>query len=594
MAFLRNLLASILGFFIASGFVFLFFLIIISFTSASSEKETLIVKDNSILELDLTKPINDHGGTYNFPGMEYFNYDDHSGLYDILNAIEYAKTDDKIKGISIKNSKDLQGGIATTKAIRDALADFKSNGKFIYSYGDNYTQKEYYLSSVADSVFLNPVGNLELKGLGAEILFYKDFQDQTGIKLEVIRHGKYKSAVEPYLQNSMSDANREQMTELLNSVWTTISEDIANSRNIALENLNTITDNLAARTATLAVKNHIIDNAYYHDQYIDLLKKVTETSTDDDLEYVNIYDYADQVATKLFLNPNPGKIAIIFAQGEIMYGEGSNTIIGQDIMIKALKEAREDDDIEGVILRVNSPGGSALASDIIWREVELTENVKPVYVSMGNYAASGGYYISCSAEKIFAEPNTITGSIGVFGILPNIKELANKWGIHSEQIGTHKASNGYSLFNGLTENKRAEVKEGIETFYNNFVSKVAEGRHMTFDEVDAVARGRVWSGNDALKKGLVDEIGGLKETIEALATDKNITDYSIVTYPEYDGDINDLIRRFSNESASLSLSTEEQLKKELGTETYEILKKLNTLQQAKGIQARLPFEIEIQ
>lgn len=590
MAFLRNLLAAILGFFIATGLIFLFFLLIAT-AAASTDENIVLVKHNSILEIDLDLPLSDYGGEYSYVDLEFLNYENYTGLYHILDAIEYAKTDDDITGISIKNSTFIQGGFANIKAIRDAIEDFKASGKFVYSYSDGYSQKDYYLASVADSVFLTPVGDLELKGLSSEILFYKDLQDKTGIKLEVIRHGEYKSAVEPFLQNEMSPANREQITELLSSIWQTIATDMANSRGIDFAQFNTITDELGARTAELAVANHIIDKAFYIDQYEELLKDASGLPAFEELRTVNIYEYAEHISKKLFIGQKPNKIAIIFAQGEIQYAEGSNQIIGQDVMIRALREARENDDVQGIVLRVNSPGGSALASDIIWREVQVTQSVKPVYVSMGNYAASGGYYISCGAEKIFAEPNTITGSIGVFGLLPNIKELANNWGINSQQVGTNKSSNGYSIFQGLTEEKRTEIQESIENFYKTFVNKVAEGRNMTFEEVDAVARGRVWSGTDALDKGLVDELGGLNATIEALANDKDITEYSIETYPKYENitSLETLLGRF----ASSNTLAEEQLEKELGTETYTILKKLNQLNQLKGIQARLPYELEI-
>ncbi|GLB48987.1 signal peptide peptidase SppA [Neptunitalea lumnitzerae] len=590
MAFLRNLLAAILGFFIATGLIFLFFLLIAT-AAASTDENIVLVKHNSILEIDLDLPLSDYGGEYSYVDLEFLNYENYTGLYHILDAIEYAKTDDDITGISIKNSTFIQGGFANIKAIRDAIEDFKASGKFVYSYSDGYSQKDYYLASVADSVFLTPVGDLELKGLSSEILFYKDLQDKTGIKLEVIRHGEYKSAVEPFLQNEMSPANREQITELLSSIWKTIATDMANSRGIDFAQFNTITDELGARTAELAVANHIIDKAFYLDQYEELLKDASGLPAFEELRTVNIYEYAEHISKKLFIGQKPNKIAVIFAQGEIQYAEGSNQIIGQDVMIKALREARENDDVQGIVLRVNSPGGSALASDIIWREVQVTQSVKPVYVSMGNYAASGGYYISCGAEKIFAEPNTITGSIGVFGLLPNIKELANNWGINSQQVGTNKSSNGYSIFQGLTEEKRTEIQESIENFYKTFVNKVAKGRNMTFEEVDAVARGRVWSGTDALDKGLVDELGGLNATIEALANDKDITEYSIETYPKYENitSLETLLGRF----ASSSTLAEEQLEKELGTETYTILKKLNELNQLKGIQARLPYELDI-
>ncbi|SFU50744.1 protease-4 [Pustulibacterium marinum] len=589
MAFLRNLLATILGFFIATGILFFGFLIFISIMS-SSDEEALAIKDNSILEIDLDQPIEDYGGTYTAENFEY-SESDYSGLFHILKAIDIAKTDDKIKGISIHNTSGTQGGIATIKALRDALISFKESGKFVYSYGDMYTQKDYYLSSVADSIYINPIGDFEFKGLASEVLFFKDLQDNTGVKMEVIRHGKYKSAVEPFLQNSMSEANREQITALLTSVWNTILDDVSNSRNISKEQLNSIADDLAARTPQKALSTGLADVVAYQDEYESLLRNKSGLSDNDDLEFVDIFEYSDKKGRKAILNKPNNKIAVIFAQGEIMYGKGSNQVIGQEIMIESLRDAREDDDVKGIVLRVNSPGGSALASDIIWREIEITKKEKPVYVSMGNYAASGGYYISCGAEKIIAEPNTITGSIGVFGMLPNVKGLADKWGIHAEQVQTNKNAAGYSVFQELDGNTKEVILEGIETIYETFVNKVAEGRNMTFEEVDAIAQGRVWSGTDAIKNGLVDKLGGLETTVNMLAEDKNIGDFTIETYPKYEVTLGEII--IKNLTSPKTELTQEAIKAQIGEETYQVIEQLKQFQEMKGIQARLPFELRI-
>lgn len=588
MAFLRNLSATILGIFIACGIMFLGMLLFISL-AASGDDDLIIVESNSVLELNLSKPLTDYGGKYTFVDFDY-NYEDYTGLYHILKAIKYAKTDANIKGISIRNPHGIQGGVSGIKAIRDALEDFKASGKFVYSYADMYSQREYYLGSVSDSVFVNPVGDLDFKGLSSEIMFFKDFQDQTGIKMEVIRHGEYKSAVEPFLQNSMSDPNREQITELLQSVWKTITGDISKSRSISPEKLNQVADSLGGRSPELALKNGLIDGIRYLDQYEGLLRKATGLKKDDEIRKVSIYDYAEHIANKVMLKTPKNKIAVIFAQGEISYGKGNNEIIGQEIMLQALREARSDEDVKGIILRVDSPGGDALASDIIWREVQITQLTKPVYVSMGNLAASGGYYISCGAEKIVAEPTTITGSIGVFGILPNVSGLAGKWGIHTEQVNTNAQSAGYSLFSGLTDAKRKELTESVERFYTTFVTKVAEGRNMTFEEVDAVARGRVWSGNEALEKGLVDEIGGLDYTIKSLAKDKGISGYTVESYPRYENSIEEILSKFGLTRTQI---TEQALEEHLGKETYQLLKQTEYLKNLQGIQARLPYELNI-
>lgn len=594
MAFLRNLLASILGVLIATGILFFIFLGFISIASSSilsaTDQEMVGIKDNSILEINLNQSIPDYGGSYTAENFEY-SESDYSGLFHILKAIETAKTDDQIKGISIQNTAGAQGGIATIKALRDALNDFKSSGKFIYSYGDVYTQKDYYLSSVADSVFINPVGDFEFKGLASEVLFYKELQEKTGIKMEVIRHGKYKSAVEPFLQNSMSDANREQITALLTAVWNSILDDIAESRNLSKETLNNIADNLAARSPKKAVTAGLADVVFYKDQYEAVLRNKIGIADNDDLEMVDLFEYSSKKGNKAILNKPKNEIAVIFAQGEIMYGKGNNQVIGQDVMIESLRKARGDKNVKGIVLRVNSPGGSALASDMIWREIEITKKEKPVYVSMGNYAASGGYYISCGAEKIVAEPTTITGSIGVFGMLPNVKGLADKWGVHAEQVQTNKNAAGYSVFQELDGNTKDVILESIESIYETFVNKVAEGRNMTFEEVDAIAQGRVWSGTDAIQLGLVDQLGGLEETINMLAEDKNVGEYSISTYPKYELTLGEIILK--NLTSPKTKLTQEALKAQVGEEAYQVLEQLQHFQEMKGVQARLPYELRI-
>lgn len=515
MAFLRNLLASILGVFIATGIMFFVFLMFISILSAGSGSDVVTVHNNSILELQFNKPLKDYGGRFLITDIDH-SYENYDGMNHILEAIRAAKTDSKIKGISVYNTF-LMGGMAQTKALRDALDDFKNSGKFVYAYSDIMLQKDYYLSSVADSIFLNPLGEMEFKGLSSEVLFFKDFQEKSGIKLEVVRHGKYKSAVEPYLENSMSDDNRLQIKELLQSLWNTMVADIAESRRVDIAHLNRIADELNARNPQLALASGLIDKIVYEDQYESALYLASDLSMDNKLNYINIYDYAEHVGHRPKITSGKNKIAVIYAEGEIIYGKGDKNFVGQGTISKSLREAAQDEQIKAIVLRVNSPGGSALASDIMWREVELAKAKKPVYVSMGNYAASGGYYIACGADKIFAEPNTITGSIGVFGILPNIKNLANRWGINAEQVNTHKNSQGFSLFESPSEGFISTTKESIENIYSTFLERVSAGRNLSIAEVDSIAQGRVWSGNTAKDIGLVDEIGGLSQTVKAIA-----------------------------------------------------------------------------
>jgi len=332
---------------------------------------------------------------------------------------------------------------------------------------------------------------IDFRGLSGEVLFFKDFQEKYGLKMEVIRHGKYKSAVEPFLANEMSEANREQTEAFLNSIWAEIVTDIHENRKIGAEQINHIADELLARTPDLAIENKMISGKLYKDEYVKVLKELGGISEDATINSVSVKNYIDSGKGRL-INSASDKIAIIYAQGDIRYGEGDEDIIGPDLIIKSLKKARKSKDIKAIVLRVNSPGGSALASDMIWREIKITKEDKPVVVSMGNFAASGGYYISCNADKILADPTTITGSIGVFGMVPNLSVFADRIGINAEQVGTNKKSMNYSLFEPMTDDFYNVTKEGVERVYISFVTKVAEGREMTFEQVNEIAQGRVF------------------------------------------------------------------------------------------------------
>jgi protease-4 len=510
------------------------------------------------------------------------------GLVDIINAIGKAKTDDDIKGISILNDES-ELGMAQRKALRDALEEFKKSGKFVMAYANSFSQKEYYLNSVANTIYLNPVGEMDFKGLSAEVMYFKDFEDKTGVKMEVIRHGKYKSAAEPFLENKMSDANREQISALLNSVWNSITADISKSRNISVAKLNEIANGLLARTPEMAKLQKLVDNIAYEDVYHNDIKKALNVGKDKDYNKVSLVDYARKITTISIDSDTKDKIAIIYAQGQIKSGEGDVNVIGEGAMRRSLSEARKDKNIKAVVLRINSPGGSALTSDLIWREIELTKKAKPVVVSMGNYAASGGYYIACNANTIFAENNTITGSIGVFGMLPNFAPLATKIGLHSEQVKTHENAADYSPFLPLDEKFKAITLEGVEHVYKTFVTHVAKGRKMTFAQVDSIAQGRVWSGSEAKKIGLVDKIGGMDDAIQEAAILAKIKKYNTQNFPEFEKNIDDIF-----EHLPFAKSKESFIKEELGEETYKIMNQIKRIQSQKGVQAMLPFEITIQ
>lgn len=585
MRFLGNVLATVIGIFVF--FMLFFFGIVLIGTIFGGESDGVVVDNNSVIELNLENVQNDYAGKYNDPWVTAFSENEKIGVIDIINSIEAAKTDDDIKGISILNNNSYLG-MAQTKALRDALESFKQSGKFVMAYGNTYSQKEYYLNSVANTVYLNPVGEMDFKGLSSEIMFFKDFQEKSGLKMEVIRHGKYKSAVEPFLENQMSEANREQTTALLTSVWNSMIKDIAKSRNLSVTKLNEIATGLLGRTPEMAKTQKLIDVIAYEDVYHDAIKKALKVDKDEDYNSVSILDYAQKTATTASVNSATNEIAIIYAQGEIMGGEGDVTVIGEGSMRRSLQEARTNKDVKAIVLRIDSPGGSALTSDLIWREIELTKKVKPIVVSMGNYAASGGYYIACNANTIFAEESTITGSIGVFGVLPNFTTLATKIGIHTEQVKTHSNAADYSPFVPLDENFKAVTLEGVEHIYKTFVTRVAQGRKMSFAQVDSIAQGRVWTGAEALKIGLVDKIGGLDDAIAKAASLAKVKEYRTQNYPEYDKNFDDLLAGFP-----FAQSKERFIKEEIGEENYRMLNEIKKLQARQGVQAMLPFAIKM-
>ena len=587
MRFLGNVLATIVGLFVFS-MIFFFGIIIIGAIAGSGE-ETVSVKKNSVIELDLSKVSLDYAGKTNYKDFSYFEAH-HDGVTDILNAIEAAKTDDKIKGISILNNQS-QLGLAQSKSVRDKLEEFKKSGKFVYAYANSYSQKEYYINSVADQVYLNPMGEVDLKGLSAEILYMKDLQEKTGVKMEVIRHGKYKSAVEPFLAQEMSPENREQMTVLLNSVWNTIVTDIAKSRNLSVAQLNAIANSLGARTPELALANKLVDKIAYEDEYHDMIRAKLKLSKKEKYDFVTITDYAKKAASTVEDYSKNDIIAVVYAQGEIAGGEGDVNVIGEGSIKRSLRDAREDKNVKAIVLRVNSPGGSALTSELIWREIEITKKTKPVVVSMGNYAASGGYYIAANADRIFAEPNTITGSIGVFGMLPNMNQLGKNIGINAEQVKTHDNASGYSIFEPIDENFKGFVLESIEKTYATFLKRVADGRKMTTEQVDAIAQGRVWTGIDAQKLGLVDEIGGLDAAIKHAAKLGKTTSYRTENFPEYEKSFEDLLANFTG--MAMFKTKEQLLKEQLGEEGFQMLEQIKRVKSRKGIQAMMPYEIEI-
>lgn len=589
MNFLKNVLATFVGIILFCMMSFFLLMIVGVVAAAGSGSSTKSTKSNSIIKLDLEKVTNDYGGSIYIEDFDY-KETSHDGLINVLQAIDYAKSDDKIKGISIENNNSLLG-LTQRKAIVDKLAEFKKTGKFVVAYADYYSQGEYYLASIADTVYMNPMGSLDFKGLASEVLYMKDLQEKSGIKMEVIRHGKYKSAVEPFLQQNMSAENREQLTVLLNSMWDSYVSTISKNRKISVEALNDVATNLNARTAVLAQENKLIDKIAYLDQYHSGIKKALGVKADDDINEIEILDYIKDVNLNMKKLSAKDQIAVIFAQGDIREGEGSVNTIGEGSINRALKAARNNDKVKAIVLRINSPGGSALTSDIIWREIELTKKVKPVIVSMGDVAASGGYYIACNANRIFAEPGTITGSIGVFGMIPNFKKVADKFGVNAEAVTTHENALGYSVFEEMSPKYKETLTESIEIIYDTFIGRVATGRNMTKEQVDELGQGRVWTGTMAKESGLVDELGSLDDAIAYAADLVKSTDYRISLYPEYKTELGELFRKLLG--VSMQSAQQDAIKNEIGVENYELLQRMNYLKQTKGVQAMLPYQMNI-
>ncbi|MCM1169271.1 MAG: signal peptide peptidase SppA [Bacteroides sp.] len=529
-SFFKYLLASVVGMLIVCLVMFFVFVGSLGAMFAGSSKPAVLVKDNSVLELCLDKTVSDRShsessnmGVFSMPGLSKT-----MGLNGMLRALAAAKDDARIKGLYIK----YDGGSvnwATATELRAALQEFKDAGKFIYAYADGYPQSAYYLASVADSVFMQPQGSVAWQGMGAQLMFFADFFKKVGIEMQIVRHGQFKSAVEPYFRNDMSAANRLQYSVLFNSMWNKVLADVASSRNLSVVRLNEIADRLDGFTANGSLKSGLVDALVPVSMVEENLLSLRSGLADSvKVERIALADYAKTVkAVKA-----QDKIAVVYAEGEIVGGEGSSDNIGTDLA-EQIKKAVKDKNVKALVLRVNSPGGSVLTSDIIYQELMKVRERMPVVASYGNYAASGGYYISCMAHKIYAQPTTLTGSIGVFGVIPNLKGVTDKIGIHIDEVGTNRnASALRSVFRPMNAYETAVMQQSIEEVYAGFIGKVAQGRGMTTAQVDSIGQGRVWSGANAIEIGLVDELGGLQDAVAGAAELAQLGDYSLVEYPK--------------------------------------------------------------
>ena len=586
-SFLKYTLATIVGVLISS-FIMLIISIVIIGVMISAGDKPVEIKSNSVLHFRIAQLIPDRGSNNPFEGFDFttFKLAPQLGLDQILKNIEKAKTDDRIKGIYLETGM-YSPGIATIEEIRNALIGFKESGKFIIAFSnDILLQSNYYLSTVADKIYMNPAGTMEFRGLRSEVVFFKGAMEKLGIDMQIIRHGEYKSAVEPFTSDHMSKESRQQTLAYMNAIWDGMVNKISHARNISVEKLNKYADDLAINKISAAIEANLIDSMKYQDEVLTELLQLSGLEKESKLRLVKMSKYAKtpKKKTKEFTRK---KIAIVYASGVIGLGEGSESNIGSVKYANSLRKARKDTNIKAIVIRVNSPGGSALASDIIWREVDLARKVKPVVASFGNVAASGGYYIVSTVDTIVAQPNTITGSIGVFGTIPNTQKLLNdKLGITVDVVKTNKHSDFGAVYRPLNAVEKQFLRTQIEEIYKTFVSYVAEGRKMSFDEVDEIARGRVWSGIDAKKNGLVDILGGLDKAVEIAAEMAGLDNYRIISLPKQEDPFQKLVNQLSgNIKARI-------IKSELGM-AYRHYHNLDQLLQMDGIQTRLPYEIEI-
>ncbi|ARS38962.1 signal peptide peptidase SppA [Sphingobacteriaceae bacterium GW460-11-11-14-LB5] len=584
--FFKYLFASMLGFFLSIVIVFIIcFVVVVGLISSIDSDKTVVVSNNSVLFLNLDQAIMERTPKNPFGNLPIVGGEekDGIGLNDFLKAVQKAKTDDNIKCIYL-NVSSPNAGFATLREVRNALIDFKKSHKKIIAYSEVYTQGAYYLASVADKVYLNPEGALEFKGFSSELTFFKGTLEKVGVEMQVIRVGNYKSAVEPFILDKMSDYNRKQVTAYVGGLYNTFLSDIALSRNIQKDSLYNIADNYKVQQPQDAVNFKMIDALKYKDQILEELKGLSGRTRGENVRSVSINDYAKNNSDT---GEGKDRIAVIYANGEINGGEGSDNQIGSERISRAIRKARLDDNIKAVVLRVNSPGGSALASDVIWREVVLTRKEKPVIASFGDVAASGGYYIGCAADSIFVQPNTITGSIGVFGIIPNFQNLmTNKLGITFDGVKTGKYADIMATNRPMTAGERFIIQNELNRIYSGFVSRVADGRKKSKAYIDSIGGGHVWIGTDAVQIGLADRIGSFNDAIKAAAKKAKLKNYKVVEYP----DVIDPWKSLMDEGTDRIKTY--YTKQELG-DNYMLYQQMKKVIASSGIQARMPFEAVI-
>ena len=579
-SFLGTLLAFVIGFFILMGMV----------AALMPKEEVVEVKPNTVLRITLNNQISDRSPSNPLENFDFQEFDVTMplGLNDILKNIDKAKNDDNIKGIYLEVDM-LMAGSATVEEIRDALIDFKESEKFIIAYADYYSQGAYYLASVADKVYLNPEGSIDYRGLRSELMFFKGAMEKFGIEPQIIRGtgNQFKSAVEPFMYDKMSEANRLQTRKYLDALWNKMVAGISESRNIPVADLNLWANQLAVSNARKAVELKMIDGVKYYDEVVAELKERSDVKESKKIAFVNMDKYKKVPKSHHeFKGIAKDKVAVIYASGEIKMGKGDEGTIGSTSLSKAIRQARKDTTVKAIVLRINSPGGSALASDIILREVMLARQEKPVIASMGDVAASGGYYIACLADTIVASENTLTGSIGVFGLMFHIEKLlAEELGITVDRVTTNDHADLGSLTRKMTPYEKEVIQKQVDEIYATFIGHVANGRGMTTEQVDHIGQGRVWAGVDAMQNGLVDVYGGLEKSIEIAKEKAGLEKYRVVEYPKQK-DLEQIISELTGTVKAKVMEDElgrnlryyEQMKKQLGQQ---------------GILARMPFDYTV-
>ena len=583
--FFKFMFASMLGFIIA-GLLLLFLAIGMIVSIASFSKDPTIVSPNSVLHLKLDHSIADRTPSNPFSTMNFTGFKTNPGLNDILDNIDKARRDPNISGILLEPVL-IPAGISTISEIRQALEKFSESGKFIISYSENYFQTSYYLATVADKIYLNPEGMFEMKGLTARAVFLKGMLEKLDIEPQVISYGKYKSAADPLIFDKLTEANREQLSAYINGAWMQMLEKIGESRGLSLDELNAIANAYVIEEAKDAFEHRLVDALCYKDQLLLDLKERIGIEEDDEVSFVELGKYMSAAVPRETPRRAKEKVAVIYAQGTILPGEGDETTIGSEGLSSTIRKAREDDNVKAIVLRVNSGGGSALASDVILREVLLAKAEKPIVASFGDVAASGGYYIACGADKIVASPSTITGSIGVISMIPNMQKFFNnKLGITFDEVKTNEFSD-FIPFNRPMNAQEIKIMERMtDNIYEVFITHVANGRNMTIEEVDEVGQGRIWIGTDALEIGLVDQLGGLQDAIDLAAQLAGLEEWRVTELPEQEDFFTMLMEDLQGVSVKKAIQTE------MGEyyNYYQYLKNASTFQ---GIQARMPFEVEV-